>query len=258
MSTAIHDTWSMTVRELLKLWRQPWWIAVTLVQPVIWLLLFGALFEGITALPGFGGDDYTQYLTPGIVMMTAFFSAGWSGMPMIEDLQKGVMDRLLVTPVRRGPLIGGRLLQGALVIVIQSLIIVGLALAVGASFPGGVPGVLVLIVIAAMLGTGWAALSNGLALVTRQEETLIGVLTFLMLPLSFLSTTFLPEQLMPDWIASIAKFNPLNWAVVAGREALAADPDWGEVALQGALVLAFMAAAFLVATRAFRAYQRSV
>jgi ABC-2 type transport system permease protein len=213
---AIADTQHMTVRHLMALWRQPWWIAVTLVQPVIWLLLFGALFETVTDIPGFGTESYIEFLAPGVVVMTAFFSAGWTGMPVIEDLDRGVVDRFLVSPVRRSSLISGRLAQNGLTVAIQSVIIVGLALIVGASFDNGVAGVAVLIVLAVLVGSAFGALSIGLALLARREETLIATVQFLLLPLSFMSVTFMPEGLMPGWMQSIAEFNPLNWAVDAG------------------------------------------
>ena len=85
--TALRHTRFVTATHLLQLWRQPWWIAVTLVQPV-WLLLFGSLFKVVADIPGFGSESYIEYLAPGIVVMTAFFSAGWSGMPVIEDLDR--------------------------------------------------------------------------------------------------------------------------------------------------------------------------
>ena len=72
---------ALTIRDLLRLGRQPWFIAIVLVQPVIWLLLFGALFERVVDIPGFAGGDYKQYLVPGVLVMTAFFSSGWNGMP---------------------------------------------------------------------------------------------------------------------------------------------------------------------------------
>jgi ABC-2 type transport system permease protein len=69
--TAISDTWALTVRDLLRLWRQPWFIAIVLVQPVIWLLLFGELFGRVVDIPGFHATDYKQYLVPGVLVMTA-------------------------------------------------------------------------------------------------------------------------------------------------------------------------------------------
>jgi ABC-2 type transport system permease protein len=190
--------------------------------------------------------------------MTAVFSAGWGGMSMIEDLDRGVVDRFLVSPVRRSALISGRVLQSSLSIAIQALIIIGLALVVGASFGGGVGGVVVLIVLAGLLGTGFGALSNGLALLMRREESLIAVMQFLLLPLTFLSSAFMQANLAPGWIQDAARFNPVNWAVEAGREAVSSGTDWGMVAGRAGLLAAFAAVCAMFATRAFRTYQNSV
>src|SRR5262245_29340421 len=183
MTQAFADTRHMTMRHVMELLRQPWWIFVNLVQPVVWLLLFGALFETVTDIPGFGSDNYIQFLAPGVVVMTAFFTAGWSGMPMIEDLERGVIDRFLVSPVRRSSLITGRLANAALQIVIQTLIIIGLALATGAEFANGAGGIAVLTAVAILLGAAFGAISNGIALLARREETVIALMQFLMLPL---------------------------------------------------------------------------
>jgi ABC-2 type transport system permease protein len=256
--TAISDAWALTVRDLLRLWRQPWFIAIVLVQPVIWLLLFGELFQRVVDIPGFQGGDYKQYLVPGVLVMTAFFSSGWNGMSTIDDLERGVTDRLLVTPARRWPLIVGRLGQNAVQVLIQSLVIIGMALAIGVSFDGGVVGVVALILAALLVGTAFAALSNALALVARQEESLIGAVTFLQLPLTFLSTAFMQESLIPNWVATVADYNPVNWAIVAGREAVQSGTDWATVAGYCGLLAAFALACTTLATRAFRAYQSSV
>jgi ABC-2 type transport system permease protein len=255
---ALKDTGHMTVRHLMTLWRQPWWIAVSLVQPVIWLLLFGALFETITEIPGFGSSNYIEFLAPGVVVMTAFFGAGWTGMPVIEDIERGVVDRFLVSPVRRSSLISGRLTSGALTTTIQSLIIVALALIVGASFANGVPGVLALIAVTILVASAFGCLSIGLALLVRREETLIATVQFLVLPLSFMSVTFMQKSLMPDWMQSVADYNPLNWAVEAGRDAVTANPDWGAIAGKSSLLVAFLVLCGTFAVRAFRTYQRAV
>jgi ABC-2 type transport system permease protein len=256
--TALADTAALTIRDLLRLWRQPWFIAVTLVQPIIWLLLFGALFERVVDIPGFSGGDYKQYLVPGVLVMTAFFSSGWNGMSTIDDLERGVTDRLLVTPVRRWPLIAGRLGQNLVQLVIQSLVIVALALAIGVTFPGGPLGVAALAAAAGLLGTAFAALSNALALVARKEESLIGAVTFLQLPLTFMSTAFMQSRLMPGWIQTVSDYNPVDWAIRAGREAVSASPDWGTVAGYCGLLAGFALVCLMLATRAFRAYQKQV
>jgi ABC-2 type transport system permease protein len=195
---------------------------------------------------------------PGVLVMTAFFSSGWNGMTMIDDLDRGVTDRLLVTPARRWPLIVGRMGQNAVQVFIQSLVIVGLALATGVSFEGGVPGVAALVLAAMLLGTGFAALSNGLALVARKEESLIGAVTFLQLPLTFLSTAFMQPSLMPGWMGTVADYNPVDWAIRAGREAVQSGTDWAGVAGYCGLLAAFALACTVLATRAFSAYQAQV
>lgn len=260
MPAVLQDSWFMMARWLRALLRQPAWIVITLVQPVIWLLLFGALFEEVVNLPGFGADSYADFLTPGIVVMTALFSAGWAGMGLLNDYQRGILDRFLVTPSSRISILAGPLVQQSLVTIVQSLILIGLGLAVAdASFAGGVPGVLVVIAAAILLGMAIGALSNALALVVRKEETVIATVTSLTLPLSFLSGTFMDLNLAPSWIQTAAKFNPLEWAVVAGREALTSENvDWGLVFSRLGLLLALLIACFTIATRAFRSYQRSV
>ncbi|HEV7805085.1 MAG TPA: ABC transporter permease [Solirubrobacteraceae bacterium] len=256
--TAVADTFSLTLRDLLRVWRQPWFVGVTLVQPVIWLLLFGALFARTADIPGFQGDDYQQYLVPGVLVMTAFFSSGWSGMATIDDLDRGVTDRLLVTPVTRMSLICGRLLSNLVGVTIQSLIIVAMARAIGVSFDGGVLGVVALVLVAGLLGTAFAALSNALALVARKEQTVISAVSFLQLPLTFLSSAFMQPALMPDWISAAAAYNPVDWAIRAGREAVGTGTDWSAVAGHCGLLAAFAVACLLLATRALRAYQAQV
>jgi ABC-2 type transport system permease protein len=258
MTTAVAHSWYMTLRSLRALLRQPAYVAITLVQPVIWLLLFGALFKSVVDIPGFGAGSYVTFLTPGIAVMTALFSSGWSGMSFIEDIDRGVLDRFLVSPVRRSAMMAGSLAYGAVTNVVQSLIIILLGLAVGAQFGGGALGAAVLVASAALLGAAVASLSNALGLLARQRETLIGATQFVVLPLTFLSAGLMQTGLMPQWMQSIARYNPVNWAVEAGREALGASVDWGFVGARIGGLLALTIVCAWLGTRAFRAYQRSV
>jgi ABC-2 type transport system permease protein len=256
--TALAHTRYMTLTHLRQLWRQPWWIAVSLVQPVIWLLLFGALFQSVADLPGFGSDDYITFIAPGIVIMTAFFSAGWTGMGLLEDLDRGVTDRLLTSPISRPALIAGRVTQQTITMIIQSLIMVGIALIAGASFAGGVLGIAGLIGIAALISAAFASLSLAFALVTRQEETLIATLTFLQLPLSFISSTLIARDLMPSWMAQLANYNPVEWAVEAGRAAALGEGGFDVVVTRAGLLAGFAAVAAWLALKAMEKYQRSL
>jgi ABC-2 type transport system permease protein len=256
--TALRHTWQVALRYIRALLRQPAWVGISLVQPVIWLLLFGALFKRTVDIPGFSGGSYIEFLTPGVVVMLAISSAGWTGMGFIDDINRGTMDRLLVSPIWRGALNLGSVAQSVLSIVIQSLIVIGLSLAVGAHFHNGLAGIAVLVTMAGLLGAVFASLSNGVAVLTRQRETLIGIVTMVTLPLTFLSSALMQQSLLPSWIDWIARFNPVNWAAEAGRSAASADADWGLIATRAGFLLLLVLASAVFATRAFRAYQRSI
>jgi ABC-2 type transport system permease protein len=256
--TALRHTRHVALRYVRALLRQPAWVGISLVQPVIWLLLFGALFKRTADIPGFTGGSYIEFLTPGVVVMLAISSAGWVGMGFIEDINRGTMDRLLVSPIWRGALNLGSVAQSVLTIAIQSVIVVGLAVAVGARFPGGPDGMVVLVALAGLLGAVFASLSNGVAVLTRQRETLIGIVTLVTLPLTFLSSALMQQSLLPGWIRWIARFNPVNWAADADRSAAAAHPDWGLIATRAGFLALLLVASAAFATRAFTAYQRSI
>jgi ABC-2 type transport system permease protein len=258
MTSTFKATLHITARRLRFLMRQPFYLAMTLVQPLIWLLLFGQLFKRITEMPGFTTGSYITYLTPGVVVMTALFSSGWSGMALVTDMERGIMNRLLVLPVRRVALIAGSVIYEAIVVLIQALIIIGLGLALGARFPGGALSLAALVGCTMLIGAAFASFSNAVALHVRQGESVIALVTFLQLPLTFLSTTFMAQSLMPHWIQIVARFNPVNWAVVVGRQSLASNVDWSFVALHvGYLAVLALACAWF-SVNAFRAYQRSI
>ncbi|GBD16373.1 Daunorubicin/doxorubicin resistance ABC transporter permease protein DrrB [bacterium HR26] len=257
MGWFVSDTFQLLLRHVKTTLRIPIWILVTLVQPVIWLALYGQLFRRIVDLPGFQVASYIDFLTPGVVIMTAFFGSAWSGMGLLSDLNEGVMSRLLATPVSRGAIIAARVLHAALTVVVQSSLILGLGLLLGASFANGLAGSLAVVLVAALLGSGFSAVSNGLALLARREETLISVINFFGLPLTFLSSAFIASVLMPGWIRAIARFNPVNWAVEAAREAVLGS-DWAMVLSRASLLALFAVVCGVFATRAFVTYQRSL
>jgi ABC-2 type transport system permease protein len=253
----VRQSWSLlTGRYLRQLYRQPAVIAITLTQPVIWLLLFGALFKKVAELPGFGGGSYITYLTPGVVIMTALFSSSWTGMSFIEDMDTGVMDRFLTAPVPRGALIAASLAYQGVTTVVQSAIIIAIGWGIGAGFPGGAAGVAALIAVSVLISLAMAGLSDGFALLVPQREALIGVSTLLVLPLTFLSGAFLSLRLVPGWIAGIARFNPVNWAATAGRFAVGGHPPWATVGSYAGFLALALAATAAISTWAFRASEK--
>jgi ABC-2 type transport system permease protein len=168
------------------------------------------------------------------------------------------MDRLLSSPVSRGAMMASSVVYQGVTIVIQALVVVVVGLIAGARFSGGVLGVLVMLVAAVLLCAAFSSLSNGMALLVRTRESLIGFSTMLTLPLSFLSSSMMAKDVMPNWMRHVAAYNPVDWTVVASRSALSANPDWGAILGRLGGLLAVALVMTWIATRAFRTYQRSL
>jgi ABC-2 type transport system permease protein len=253
----LKDTWYLFVRLLRATLRMPVFVVISVVQPVLWVVLFGQLFRSVTTIPGFGSGSYVQFLAPGISIMTALFGAAYSGMGLLGDIDRGVLDRMLATPVSRGALIAGRIFHSAFLVIFQAGIILAVAGLLGARPHGGVPGVLVLFLAAFLLGAAFASFSNALALLARRQELVIAVMNFIVLPMTFLSSMIMSRNLMPGWIRGVSRFNPVNWAVTAAR-----DGFEGRAASEAAVCLALLAGFALVcaflATRSFGRYRRAM
>jgi ABC-2 type transport system permease protein len=258
LNTTVTHTWYLTGRRLHAVLRQPAVVVGNLIQPAIWLFLFGQLFQKVVDIPGFGAGSYLDYLVPGIVAMNAMNANMFAGMGAIDEIERGTLNRFLVSPARRVALMNANVVELAATTAVQSVIILLLGWLGGARYPGGFVGMAVVVAASILLGTVFGTLSNTAGMLLRQREAIIGIYILFMLPLTFMSTAFMPSALMPSWIRDIAACNPLNWAVQAGRAALGAQPDWGGVAARcgGLLGLAVVCVAVSVAT--FRSYQRSV
>lgn len=258
MKSLLTQTWWMTNRQIKALARQPAVIVITLVQPAVWLFLFGSLFRKVIELPGFGTSSYLDYLVPGVVVMNAISSNMWAGMGAIEEIDRGITNRFLITPVSRGAIMNASVITNGISTAIQSVIIVVLGLVAGAHYPGGIGGIAMLVVTAVLLGTVFSALSNAMGMTMRQRETIIGLSIFLLLPLTFLSSAFMAKDLMPRWMQHVAAANPVNWSLDASRGALAASPDWRIALEHGSWLLVLAAAMVWLSTLTFRSYQKSV
>jgi ABC-2 type transport system permease protein len=189
--------------------------------------------------------------------MSAFFSGTWAGMGTIEDLDRGVVERFLATPVHRAAVIGARVLSSGSVAAIQAVIILLIGLALGAT-SGGVDGWVVIVLAAGLVAAAFSGISNGIALLTRQEATMIAIANFIGLPLLFFSSTLIARGLIPGWMKLLSGGNPVEWAVRAGRGEALATVGAAHVALYLVLLLAFTALTGSFATWAFRVYQRTL
>jgi ABC-2 type transport system permease protein len=253
----LRDTYWMVLRQTRNLMREPIWIALLLIQPIIWLLLYGQLFSRVGALRG-GADSYIQFLTPGIICMNAFFGGSWSGMAMITDLDRHVIDRFLAAPTSRLAIILSQVVRAGIIAILQALLLLLLGLALGVRVHGGVLGWLVVFAAAALLSMTFAGISHGIALLVRKEASMIAAANFIGLPLMFISAILIPPSQMPNWIAQLSRFNPVNWGVQASRNAVLDGGHWGTTGGYLLLLLAATAVTSLFATWCFRGYQRSI
>jgi ABC-2 type transport system permease protein len=256
--TIARHTWYLTLRQARNLMREPIWIALLLVQPMVWLILYGQLFKNVTRLGGFGTTSYITFLAPAIVVMNAFFGATWSGMSMINDLDHKVVERFLATPASRLSLVLSQIVRSAITAAIQALVILLVSLALGVSIHTGLLGWLAIVLAAILVNSAFAGISQAIALLTRREATMIAVANFIGLPLLFLSTTMIARAQMPHWMRVAARFNPVDWGVRAAREVVLPGTSWSQVGRDLLFLLLLTAATSAWATASFRAYQRSL
>jgi ABC-2 type transport system permease protein len=226
------------------------------IQPMLWLVLYGQLLKHVGA-QGHQGS-YIEFLTPGVVAMNAFFGGMWSGMAMISDLDRHVIDRFLAAPTVRVAIVLSQVVRAAVTAILQALILLLVALALGVRVHGGFGGWLVVFAGAALLSAVFAGFSHGIALLMRREASMIAAANFVGMPLMFLSSILVTVALMPGWIRAIARFNPVNWGTRAMRNAVMVGGDWGPTLIYLALLVGVAAATALFATWCFRAYQRSI
>ncbi|WP_314505370.1 ABC transporter permease [uncultured Microbacterium sp.] len=262
LSAPARAGWFTQAGQVLRRWlisslRQAWGPVMSLIQPIIWILLFGQVFASLGVLPAFGGAGYIDYLVPGILMMTVLYSGAWAGTGYIDDISSGVMDQYLTSPIARSAIISGQLAQQLIVSLAQSLVVLGIGWLGGARYPGGAGGILAALGVATLLASIFCCASSAVALITRSQIALISLSQLIVLPATFLSTAMMPAELMPEWVQSVSRWNPMTWAVELGRGGLSGEYPanaWWQVA--GLTVIALLAFAWAVGS--IRAYQRSV
>jgi ABC-2 type transport system permease protein len=267
----LADTATLYARSLLKLWRRPIMLYFSLVQPMIWLLLFGQLFNRITRFPGadeaFGGKSYFQFFMPAVILQTILFGAAQSGIGIIADMDSGFLDKLLTTPVSRMAILLGKILGDLTRMLIQALVIVALTWGFGqlqaerVRYEYGIPGILGALGVAILVALALAGFHVFVALRTRNTETAFLIANFLTLPLLFTSSAQLPLQLLPEWLQVVARFNPVTYAIDVMRIAFngpqaVPDRDAGQTILIALVVLTALTA--LTLSLAVRSFRRAV
>src|SRR5436190_11002661 len=196
-----RDTWIIFARSMRLSLRQPLWIAIGLLQPILYLTLFGPLLQNIAASSGFQGDAW-QVFVPGLLVQLGIFGGLFVGFGIIAEWRSGVIERQLVTPASRNAIITGRTLRDVVVIVVQAAVLVGAAFLLGLRVPP--PALLVGFVLVALLGAAFSFISNAIGIATKSEDALAPMVNTLALPILLLSGILLPMTLAPEWLQVVA------------------------------------------------------
>ena len=233
-------------RNITRSVRAPMLLAVSLLQPVIWLALFAQTFGGLGDVAQFraqGYRDYLSFFTPGMVVLSMLFTGLQSGMATMSDIDSGMMDKFLASPVRRLTILAGRVGADTLTMLAQGAIILVIATAMGVRAAPGPAGAVALIALATAFGVIWAALSNLAALVTRNAELTMALGFLLTLPVLFMSSAFFPLRLQPAWLQRVAGANPAAYVITTGQQLL----NTGNNAPQDVRTIIALAAAAVIA-----------
>lgn len=249
----LADTWYLFNKYMKITFRMPMWTLFTLVQPLIWLVIFGQLFKNITQLPGFPTDSYMDFFVPGVLIMTVLFGSSWSGVSLLREIQSGTVDKMLVSPVSRVAIVLSRVLHSTAQVVVQVLIMLMVAWALGADLNLHPLYLAAGLLVVVLLGLCFAALSNGFAIALQREEPLVIIGNLMTLPLMFFSTALVPENFMPAWIKYVSMINPINYSVEAVRAVLVGVPDLAVYGKALLILVAFTAAALWWAVASFNA-----
>ena len=206
-------------RQLRMNLRNPAWVLIGLMQPVLYLFLFGPLLKPVAAQFGYA-NSYT-FFVPGLLVQLGIFGAFFAGFSLIGEWRDGVIEAERVTPASRTALLMGRLWRDVLQLFVQALILVGLGYVLGmeAPFWGAVLG----IALTLLLGGACAASSNALALTTKSEDTMAPIINMVMMPVLLLSGILLPMTLGPEWLQKVANVMPTKHVVDAVRNSFLGD-----------------------------------
>ena len=245
----LTDTWLVFGRYFGLFIRNPVWVVIGVVQPLLYLLLFAPLLKSVATVQGFPSGGAYNVFVPGLLVQLGMFGAAGVGFSLISELRFGVIERLRVTPVSRVALLLGRAARDVLSILSQSLILILLALPFGLSIhPLGVVIVLALI---ALIGLLTASIAYAVALWLRSEDSYAPLIFTSSLPILLLSGVLLPLGLAPQWLRTVAAANPLSYAVDAAR-ALFIDHPGDPSVIKGVIIMLVLAVVAVgIGARAF-------
>jgi ABC transporter DrrB family efflux protein len=250
---AVTDTLTITRRNLLVWMRVPAYIMFTVIQPVMFVLLFRYVFGGAIPVQGVKGG-YVNFLLPGIIGQTAAFATFGTAIALAQELQKGVIDRLKSMPMARSAVLAGRLVADTARMFVTIVIVIGVGYAVGFRFQNGAGLAVAMVVLATVFGLAICCIAAYTGLAIGDEESVQAFGLVWLFPLTFLSSAFVPIDTMPGWLQAFANNQPVTYVIDTMRAMALGGPIeanlWKSIAWLAGIFIVF-------APLAVRAYKRA-
>jgi len=226
MTAIAYETYYLGLRTTRRFIRVPANYISILFFPLIQLVIFSQLYQEIVRLPGFGGQtSYLAYLTPGQVVFAAFMAVAWSGFGLLVEYRTGYMDKLRSLPTRRWSILAAEMVPLFFQAAAMSGVLLLIALLLGATIVTGVAGFVAIMLLAGYFGLAFAGISFVPALLTKSEQA-TSTFSLLLFPVVFMSTAFVPAELMPDWMRVVNDWNPISYLIEAIRAIMTTGFDW--------------------------------
>jgi len=212
------DTYTIFWREMKRYRKSRSGVLIRLIQPAVWIIVIGNTFAGTQPLiqsVGFEGE-YIEFMTPGVIILTAIFTSIFGGVNTLWDRRYGFMNKALTSPISRSSIALGKMLAISLIAALQATLILGIALAIGVSFPNPLL-IAPIMAIVILFSLGFSGISVMVAATAKSQETFWGIINFLGMPLFMLSPALFPLELLPEWLGFAARLNPVTYTVLLVR-----------------------------------------
>jgi ABC-2 type transport system permease protein len=246
-----RDTFLIFRRQLRLSLRNPAWVIIGLIQPILYLLFFGPLLTRIASggLSGFPPGNSYSFFVPGLLIQLGLFGAAFVGFTIIADWRAGVIERFRVTPVSRTALLAGRVLRDVVTLLVQAVVLVLAGLAFGMRAP--LAGVLIGLGFIAVVAISLSAISYTVGLLLKSEDALAPLINMVVVPLMLLSGIMLPMTLGPGWLQGISRATPFRYIIDAMRQAFHGVYATTVMAEGVCVAVGLAAACVFIASRAF-------
>jgi ABC-2 type transport system permease protein len=248
----LSDTYTIFYREMKRYRKSRSGVIIRLIQPAIWIIVVGNIFaetQPLIASVGFTGT-YIEFMAPGVVILTAIFTSIFGGVNTLWDRRYGFMNKALTCPISRSSIALGKMLAISLISAFQATLILGIALAIGVSFPNPLL-IAPMMAIVVLFSVGFSGISVLVAAIAKSQETFWGTINFLGMPLFMLSPALFPLELLPDWLATLAKFNPVTYTVLLVRGMMTGVTENVDTALSIGVLLGFVIVMITLTSYAF-------